>query len=786
MMSAQSYASNGFIPLVIDYIQHDIKQESTGSIAVKADSTNGEIYLSWQSKNTFTNWIVEEYQRDNTKNSWTPVYQGNKTDIKLVKTQSADYQYRVKGCNNDKCQLVTNSAYITIDLPIKAPKNLTAIEQHNTHVVNWNSVTEATLYHVELSIGKGEWQTYQSTEQTYLTLKTIINDPITYRVKACDTLKNKCSPWSTLSETVSSNLVHDSVTTVVATSSDTTGENIIKWQAVEHANDYRIELSFNNANWVYVTSLLNTYFKHSPQVHGAYQYRITACFQQFSQSVCSPVSPVSNVIFNNSNNSTPTNVTAQRIGDQHRISWNAVYDTAIYEVSISSDGISWSTFRSQQQTTFSHRVSQPGRFSYRVRSCFVINQETVCGHWSEPTPELTTGDLIDVPKNLIVSNSNNKISIAWSGISVANYYQLSVALNQQEWLTLLQTTSQLNFDMAPHISGDYRYRVRGCIEPDICSPWSLPTPTSEVNLPIIISGKAPERARYDTLYSFTPTINTIEKGEITFSIQNKPKWAVFNVETGELRGTPIESEQGVYNNITISVSHAKAIKSLPAFAITVEPNKQPRIIGNTPKHKDILSTATPVIVNVDAVDDDGTIVLVELQVNNGAPKVSYSAPYSFDLGLLAAGQYDITVRAKDNEGEYSKVEAISVTIENKPPRIIGNTPKHKDILSTATPVIVNVDAVDDDGTIVLVELQVNNGAPKVSLSAPYSFDLGLLAAGQYDITLRAKDNEGEYSKVEAISVSIEDDNSKSKNIIFIHTDLLGSPVVETDKNGETI
>ena len=56
---------------------------------------------------------------------------------------------------------------------------------------------------------------------------------------------------------------------------------------------------------------------------------------------------------------------------------------------------------------------------------------------------------------------------------------------------------------------------------------------------------------------------------LSYSVQNKPSWAVFSIASGQLSGTPTTSNVGVYPGIIISVSDGQASAALPAFSIAV-------------------------------------------------------------------------------------------------------------------------------------------------------------------------------------------------------------------------
>jgi hypothetical protein len=41
---------------------------------------------------------------------------------------------------------------------------------------------------------------------------------------------------------------------------------------------------------------------------------------------------------------------------------------------------------------------------------------------------------------------------------------------------------------------------------------------------------------------------------LTLSMTNKPAWASFDLQTGELSGTPVDADVGIYNDISITVT----------------------------------------------------------------------------------------------------------------------------------------------------------------------------------------------------------------------------------------
>ena len=84
-----------------------------------------------------------------------------------------------------------------------------------------------------------------------------------------------------------------------------------------------------------------------------------------------------------------------------------------------------------------------------------------------------------------------------------------------------------------------------------------------------ISGTPQLVVTVGTPYSFRPS-STDPRGKLlTFSVQNKPSWAIFSIVTGELAGTPTSSDAGTDGNIVISASDGRQSAALPPFSIQV-------------------------------------------------------------------------------------------------------------------------------------------------------------------------------------------------------------------------
>ena len=93
--------------------------------------------------------------------------------------------------------------------------------------------------------------------------------------------------------------------------------------------------------------------------------------------------------------------------------------------------------------------------------------------------------------------------------------------------------------------------------------------STTTNTPPKITGTPPTAAQAGTAYSFQPAASDSNGKTLTFSITNKPSWALFSTTTGQLSGTPAAGNVGAYSGIVISVTDGTTSASLAAFTITV-------------------------------------------------------------------------------------------------------------------------------------------------------------------------------------------------------------------------
>ncbi len=153
-----------------------------------------------------------------------------------------------------------------------------------------------------------------------------------------------------------------------------------------------------------------------------------------------------------------------------------------------------------------------------------------------------------------------------------------------------------------------------------------------VNDPPSITGTPGNVINEGATYSFTPTANDIDVGDVVvFSIANKPAWLTFDTTTGTLTGTAGGTDIGTTSGIVISATDGTLSAQLPAFDLSV--------MGSA-------SISSKVTIDIAGHDD--------LPVTNATVSIvgtSYSAMTDsngdFSFFGIPSGTYTVNITAPD-------------------------------------------------------------------------------------------------------------------------------------------
>ena len=213
---------------------------------------------------------------------------------------------------------------------------------------------------------------------------------------------------------------------------------------------------------------------------------------------------------------------------------------------------------------------------------------------------------------------------------------------------------------------------------------TLPTtPGPPVNSAPVISGSPLTSVVAGSSYSFRPSASDPDGDVVTFAITTMPPWAAFDTATGQLSGTPADSDVGTTSNIIIDVSDGKAHTALPVFSLTVTartqtppPNSAPTISG-TPPGTVVVGNAYSFTPTASDADGDA----LTFSITNTPAWATFSTttgrlsgtPTAANVGTTA----NIIIAAGDGKATTSltpfsiQVTSAVTTPTNRPPTISG-------------------------------------------------------------------------------------------------------------------
>ena len=203
-------------------------------------------------------------------------------------------------------------------------------------------------------------------------------------------------------------------------------------------------------------------------------------------------------------------------------------------------------------------------------------------------------------------------------------------------------------------------------------------------------------------------------------------------------------------------------------------NALPTVAFSQPEASAALAEGDTVHVIVDAVDSDGSIAHVTLQLNGALVREDSTPPYEWgapgsveDMVLrdLAAGDYTMVATATDDDNGQSQTSMMFSVAAAQAPPPSGNTPPVASFvaplagasINSGETLYVNVAASDNDGTIENVQLLLDGQLIRQENVAPYEWGaaggtndgaLRGMNAGSYLLTAIATDDDGEQTTVE--------------------------------------
>lgn len=247
----------------------------------------------------------------------------------------------------------------------------------------------------------------------------------------------------------------------------------------------------------------------------------------------------------------------------------------------------------------------------------------------------------------------------------------------------------------------------------------------------------------DSTYPFSYTLSDATAGNYSFSAKA--------VDSNSLSNT--------------SASVAVYVQSLP--------NKAPVVNITSPLNNAVYYASATINITATASDGDGSVRNVKFY--NGATLLATdtSAPYSFTVNSLAAGNYSFTVKATDDKGLAGSSATSHITVlKNIPPEVYVY-PTY-DYLTFPPAVYLTAGASDPDGTISYVDFY--NGTTLLNRDSTYPYEFAWLNVppGDYSLIARATDNHGAATTSSPVSVPLHPYTSLEAEDAYLNSAVVAS------------
>ncbi len=162
----------------------------------------------------------------------------------------------------------------------------------------------------------------------------------------------------------------------------------------------------------------------------------------------------------------------------------------------------------------------------------------------------------------------------------------------------------------------------------------------------------------------------------------------------------------------------------------------------TPDNNKAFQFGKKIRLTAEASSTEGDITRVAFFANGNRIKVDTKAPFIFSWEDAPLGEYDLTARATDDQGNGKMSAPIKISVLDKvSPTVSIETPSNNASFGAGVDISVSVNAQDEDGILNNVSLFLDGSLFQRLRRAPYEFTLTGLSAGSHTIRARAVDND---------------------------------------------
>lgn len=182
-------------------------------------------------------------------------------------------------------------------------------------------------------------------------------------------------------------------------------------------------------------------------------------------------------------------------------------------------------------------------------------------------------------------------------------------------------------------------------------------------------------------------------------------------------------------------------------------NQPPTVNVTSPIEGAVVSAPFNGTLSANAADSDGAVAKVEFFLNGISAGVVTAPPYQVSAAGLAAGPYDLTATATDDQSATKTSLAIHFTV-NDPPSITLTSPTNGAVFITPVDITLSADTSDTDGAIAQVEFFEGANSLGVVTGSPFTLVWTNAPAGSFNLTAAATDNQGAKTLSGAVPIIV--------------------------------
>lgn len=167
------------------------------------------------------------------------------------------------------------------------------------------------------------------------------------------------------------------------------------------------------------------------------------------------------------------------------------------------------------------------------------------------------------------------------------------------------------------------------------------------------------------------------------------------------------------------------------------------------------SGPTSIRLTAAANDANGTIRKVEFYNGSTLIATENYYPYDWIWPNVQPGNYLLTAKAVDNDGNTTTSSQVPITVSNTDaPVVIITSPVLNATYSTGSSVQLTATASDAGGYVTKVQFYAGSTLIATELNAPYNWTWKNVQAGSYKIIAKATDNSGKSTTSAPISITV--------------------------------